>query len=80
METIPYQEDELDSDDEETTNLLDRPTYDLTVPLPYDQDTPPPDDETPVAIEALFRVAQDALTEFLCHLTKQFTGRSSHDS
>ena len=35
METIPYQEDEMDSDDEETANPPDRPTYDLTVPLPY---------------------------------------------
>ena len=34
METIPYQEDEMDSDDEETANPPDRPTYDLTVPLP----------------------------------------------
>ena len=29
METIPYQENELDSDDEETANPPDRPTYDL---------------------------------------------------
>ena len=35
METIPYQEDELDLEDEETTNPPDLPTYDLTIPLPY---------------------------------------------
>ena len=57
METLPYQEDELDSDDEETTNPLNRPTYDLTIPLPYGRDAPPPDDSTPVANEALFQVA-----------------------
>ena len=57
METIPYQEDELDSDDEETTNPPDRPTYDLTIPLPYGQEAPPLDDSTPVATEALFQVA-----------------------
>ena len=57
METIPYQEDEMDSDDEETANPPNRPTYDTTVPLPYDRDAPPPDDGTPVATEALFRVA-----------------------
>ena len=68
METLPYQEDELDSDDEETTNLLDRPTYDLTIPLPYGREAPPPDDSAPVANEALFQVAQDALTEFFATL------------
>ena len=74
METIPYQEDEMDSDDEETANPLDRPTFDLTVPLPYDRDTPLPDDGTPAATEALFRVAQDALTEFFATLPKNLRG------
>ena len=68
METIQYQEDEMDSDDEETANPPDRPTYDLTVPLPYGQDAPPPDDSTPADTEALFQVAQDALTEFFATL------------
>ena len=44
METIPYQENELDSDDEEMANPSDRPTYDLTIPLPYGREAPPPDD------------------------------------
>ena len=74
METIPYEEDELDSDDEETTNPPDRPTYDLTVPLPYDRDAPPPDDGTPAATKALFRVAQDALTEFFATLPNNLQG------
>ena len=56
METLPYQKDELDSDDEETTNPLNRLTYDLTIPLPYGRDAPPPDDSTRVANEALFQV------------------------
>ena len=68
METLPYQEDELDSDDEETTHPLNRPTYDLTIPQPYGQTAPPPDDSTPVANEALFQVAHDALTEFFATL------------
>ena len=74
METIPYQEDELDSDDEETTNPPDRPTYDLTIPLPYGREAPPPDDSTPVATEALFQVAQDALTEFFATLSNNLRG------
>ena len=57
METLPYQEDELDSDDEETAQPINRPTYDLTIPLPYGPTTPPPADSTPVANEALFQVA-----------------------
>ena len=68
METLPYQEDELDLDDEETTNPLDRPTYDLTIPLPYGREAPPPDDSTPMATKALFQVAQDALREFFATL------------
>ena len=74
METLPYQEDELDSDDEETTNPLDRPTYDLTIPLPYGREAPPLDDSTPVATEALFQVAQDALTEFFATLPNNLRG------
>ena len=74
METISYQEDELDSDDEETTNPLNRPTYDLTIPLPYGRDAPPSDDSTPVANEALFQVAQDALTEFFATLPNNLRG------
>ena len=64
METLPYQVDELDSEDEETAQPINRPTYDLTIPLPYGPITPPPDDNTLVANEALFQVAQDALKEF----------------
>ena len=74
METLPYQEDELDSDDEETTNPLDRPTYDLTIPLPYGREAPPPDDSTPVATNTLFQVAQDALTEFFATLPNNLWG------
>ena len=72
METIPYQE--MNSDDEETANPPDRPTYDLTVPLPYDRDAPPPNDGTPAATEALFRVAQDALMEFFATLPNNLRG------
>ena len=54
METLSYQEDELDSDDDETAHPINRPTYDLTIPLSYGPTTPPPDDSTPVANEALF--------------------------
>ena len=74
METIPYQEDELDSDDEETTNPPDRPTYNLTIPLPYGREAPPPDNSTPVVTEALFQVAQDALTEFFATLPNNLRG------
>ena len=74
METIPYQEDEMDSGNEETANPLDRPTYDLTVPLPYGQDAPPPDDGTPAATEALFQVAQNALMEFFATLQNNLRG------
>ena len=74
METLPYQEDELDSDDEETTHPINRPTYDLTIPLPYGPTTPPPDDSTPVANEALFQVAQDALKEFFATLPNNLRG------
>ena len=54
METIPYQEDKMDSNDEETANPPDRPTYDLTIPLSYGREAPPPNDGTPAATEALF--------------------------
>ena len=74
METLLYQEDELDSDDEETTHPINRPTYDLTIPLPYGPTTPPPDDSTPVANEALFQVAQDALKEFFATLPNNLQG------
>ena len=74
METLLYQEDELDSYDEETTNPLDRPTYDLTIPLSYGQEAPPLDDSTPVATEALFQVAQDALIEFFATLPNNLRG------
>ena len=74
METIPYEEDELDSNDEELTNPPDRPTYDLTIPLPYGREAPLPNYSTPVATEALFQVAQDALTEFFATLPKNLRG------
>ena len=74
METLPYEEDELDSDDEETTNPLNQPTYDLTIPLPYGRDAPPPDNSTPVVNEALFQVAQDVLTEFFATLPNNLRG------
>ena len=74
MKTLMYQEDELDSDDEETTNPLNRPTYDLTIPLPYGRDAPPPDDSTSVANKALFQVAQDALIEFFATLPNNLQG------
>ena len=74
METLPYQEDEFDSDDEETTNPLNRPTYDLTIPLPYGPNAPPLDDSTPVANEALFQVAQDTLKEFFATLPNNLQG------
>ena len=41
METLPYQPDELDSEDEETAQPINRPTYDLTISLPYGPITPP---------------------------------------
>ena len=74
METIPYQEDELDSNDEETANPPDRLTYNLTIPLPYGREAPPPDDDTLAATEALFQVAQDALTEFFAALPNNLRG------
>ena len=77
METLPYQEDELDSDDEETTNPLNRPIYDLTIPLLYGRDVPPPNDSTPVANEALFQVAQDALIEFFATLPNNLWGEAA---
>ena len=74
METLLYQEDELDSDNEEMTNPPDGPTYDLTIPLPYGWEAPSPDDSTPVATKALFQVAQDALTEFFATLSNNLRG------
>ena len=68
------QEDEMDSDDEETNNPPDRPTYNLTVPLPYGQDAPPPNDGTPAATKVLFQVAQDALMEFFTTLPNNLWG------
>ena len=74
METLLYQEDELDSNDEETANPLNRSTYDLTIPLLYGPTTPPLDDSTLVANEALFQVAQDALIEFFATLPNNLRG------
>ena len=74
METLPYQEDELDLDDEETTNPLDRPTYNLTIPLPYGREAPPLNDSTPVATEALFQVAQNTLRDFFATLPNNLRG------
>ena len=74
METLPYQEDELDSDDEETAHPINRPTYNLTIPLPYGPTTPPLEDNTSVANEALFQVAQDALKEFFATLPNNLRG------
>ena len=74
IETIPYQEDELDSDDEETANPSDQPIYNLTIPLPYGREAPPPDDGTPAATDALFQVAQDAPTEFFATLLSNLQG------
>ena len=74
METLPYQEDELDSEDEETAHQINRPTYDLTIPLLYGPITPSPDDSTPVTNEALFQVAQDALKEFFATLPNNLWG------
>ena len=79
METLPYQEDELDSDDEETAQPINRSTYDLTIPLPYGPTTSPPDDSTPVANEALFQVAQDALTEFFATLPNNLRGAATDE-
>ena len=74
METILYQEDEMDSDDEETANPPDRPTYNLIVPLPYGREAPPPDYGTLAATEALFQVAQDALIEVFTTLPNNLQG------
>ena len=79
METLPYQEDELDSEDEETAQPINRPTYDLTIPLPYGPTIPSPDDSTPVANEALFQVAQDALTEIFATLPNNLRGGAAID-
>ena len=68
METLLYQADELDSEDEETALPINRPTYDVTIPLSYGLITSTLDDSTPVANEALFKVAQDALKEFFATL------------
>ena len=77
METISYQEDEMDSDDEETANPPDRPTYDLTVPLLYGREAPPPDDGTLAATKTLFQVAQDALTGFFATLPNNLQGEAA---
>ena len=74
METLSYQPDYLDSEDEETAQPINRPTYDLTIPLPYGPITPPPDDNTLIANEALFQVAQDALKEFFATLPNNLRG------
>ena len=74
METLPFQEDEFDWDNEETTNPLYRPTYSLTIPLPYGPNAPPPNDSTPMANKALFQVAQDALKEFFATLPNNLRG------
>ena len=74
METLPYQADKLDLEDEETAHPINRSTYDLTIPLPYGPITPPLDDSTPVANEALFQVAQDALKEFFATLPNNLRG------
>ena len=74
METLSYQPDELDSEDEETALAINRPTYDLTIPLPYGPITPSPNDSTSVANEALFQVAQDALKEFFATLSNNLRG------
>ena len=74
METLPYQEDESDSEDEETAHPINRPTYDLTIPLPYGPTIPPLDDSTPVTNKALFQVAQDALKEFFTTLPNNLRG------
>ena len=79
METLPYQEDELDSDDEEMAQPINRPTYDLTIPLLYGPTTPPLADSTLVANEALFQVAQDALTEFFATLPNNLRGGAATD-
>ena len=74
METLPYQADELDSEDEETAHPINRQTYDLTIPLPYGPITPPPVNSTSIANEALFQVAQDALKEFFATLPNNLQG------
>ena len=74
METLPYLEDEFDSDNEEMTNPPNRPTDDLTIPLLYCPNAPPPDDSTSVANEALFQVAEDALKEFFATLPNNLRG------
>ena len=74
METLPYQADELDSEDKETAQPINRSTYDLTIPLPYGPIIPPPDDSTPIANEALFQVAQDALREIFATLPNNLRG------
>ena len=74
METLPYQANELDSEDEKTAQPINRLTYDLTIPLPYGPITPTPDDSTPVANEALFQVAHDALKEFFPTLPNNLWG------
>ena len=79
METLPYQEDELDSNDEEMAQPINRPTYDLTIPLPYGPITPPPVDSTPVANEALFQVALNALTKFCATLPNNLRGGAATD-
>ena len=74
METLSYQPDELDSEDEETAQPINRPTYDLTIPLLCGLITTPPDDSILVANEALFQVAQDALREFFTTLPNNLRG------
>ena len=74
METLPYQTDELDSEDEETAHPINRLTYNLTIPLLYGPITLPSDDSIVVANEALFQVAQDALKEFFATLPNILRG------
>lgn len=77
LETLPYQEDEADSEDDDDVPPLVRPTYDFGNPLPYDPAQQPEHEETPEAIQAQFVAAANALRDFFDTLPNNLRGGAS---